>query len=213
MATLDDEVLPYTPADVATPFVFDQAARTSSVFSTFLYPTQGGNATPGLAGELRGLYGKTGALAWHPEWSQYHATRPTNKPHWGVDIYAPVGTQLVAVCDGDLTFAQQDGGLGLYARLTFTIQGKVYVFHYGHLNDKNGAARSVSKGDIVGYVGCSGNAKVDGICDSPLPRLGFTSSHVHFALLPPQTENAPKRSNPLSVLGWAMASPARPAGV
>lgn len=213
MPTLDDEVLPYTPADETTPFVLASDKRTNSLFNSFLYPTQGGNALPHLAGELRGLYGAPGALAWHPEWSQYRGARPPAKTHWGVDIYAPVGTEVVAVCDGALSYAQQANGLGLYARLQVIVNGKNYEFHYGHLQAKSGEARSVMKGDVIGRVGCSGNAGVDGICHAIPAGLSFSSSHVHFALLPPQTANAPKRSNPLAVLGWTLATPAKPSGL
>lgn len=213
MPSLDDEVLPYTPADVATPFVFDLGARTDSIFGTFLAPSQGGVALPMQPGELRGLYGHPGALAWHPEWSAYMASRPPAKTHYGVDIYAPTGTDLVAVCDGDLTFADQPNGLGLYARLGFSVGGKQYEFHYGHLGAKVGGPRSVKKGHVIGQVGCSGNAGVDQICDSNPAGLGFSSSHVHFALLPPQTASAPKRSNPLSVLRWTLATPPTPIGL
>jgi murein DD-endopeptidase MepM/ murein hydrolase activator NlpD len=213
MASLDDEVLPQSPADVATPFVFQASARTNSLFGTFLYPTQGGVALPTHAGELRGLYGRPGALAWHPEWSAYMATRPPAKTHHAVDIYAPPGTQLVAVCDGDLTFAEQPSGLGLYARLAFSVGGKHYEFHYGHLGAKVGGPRSVTKGAVIGRVGCSGNAGVDQICDANPHGLPCSSSHVHFALLPPQAAGAPKRSNPLSVLGWTLASPLAPSGL
>ncbi|OAI20871.1 hypothetical protein A1359_20230 [Methylomonas lenta] len=211
MPTIDDEVLPVTPSDEATPFIFKPENRANSLFKTFLYPTQGGIAQPNLAGELRGLYGTPGALAWHPEWSEYLASRPPAKTHWGVDIYAPVGTEIVAVCNGELSYAQQANGLGLYAKLRFTVAGKIYEFHYGHLQAKNGETRSVLKGDVVGYVGCSGNAGVDGICATIPPGLGFSSAHVHFALLPPQTAGAPKRSNPLTVLGWTLAQPIKPA--
>ena len=213
MATLDDEVLPITPDGVATPFIFKLGDRSDSLFASPFYPTQGGNASLNNAGELRGLYGNPGALVWHPEWSQYRATRPPSKPHWGVDIYAPAGAEIVAVCNGELSYAQQANGLGLYARLQFSVLGKVYAFHYGHLQAKRGEARSVPKGEVIGYAGCSGNAGVDGICASAPAGLGFSSSHVHFALLPPQAPATPKRSNPLTVLGWTLVSPNKPPSI
>ncbi|HDR8955664.1 M23 family metallopeptidase [Burkholderia vietnamiensis] len=208
----DDETLPVTPDDVNTPFLFGNGGGTKSIFNALFYPTQGGAASPNLAGELRGLYGRPGALDWKPEWSTYHAQRP-GKTHWGVDIYAPVGTPLVAVCNGKLDYANDPGGMGLYARLEFTAQGKVYVFHYGHLSAKSGAPRSVMKGDVIGFVGCDGNAGVDGICQVSPPGLGFSSSHVHFALVPPHPTDTVKRSNPLTVLGWTLATPNRPPGL
>lgn len=208
----DDEILPVTPVDVATPFVLQPAARTASLFPSILYPTQGELIQPGKAGELRGMYGEVGALLWKPEWSAYQGNR-NGKKHWGVDIYGPVGQALVAVVDGELSFRDQNGGLGLYAVLSISVAGKTYEFHYGHLGARNGAPRSVPKGETIGYIGCSGNADYAGTCSSSPNGQGLTSSHVHFALLPPGTSAAPKRANPLAVLGWTLHTPARPASL
>lgn len=212
MLSLDDEVLPYQPTDVATPFILKPGAATSSVFSGAIYPTQDNEVQVGKAGELRGLYGSPGALQWRPEWSAYRAARPA-KPHWGVDIYAPPGTELIAVVDGELSFNNQPKGLGLYARLRFTIGGAQFDFHYGHLSAAVGADRTVVKGAVIGRVGCSGNAGFDNICDTPVPGKNFSSSHVHFALLPPETTQKLERSNPLTVLGWELVTPPRPTGI
>ena len=209
----DDEVLPQTPADVATPFVLQPAARASSLFANPFYPSQDSTAVLGKAGELRGLYGTPGGLLWHPDWSEYRSARAGGNKHWGVDIYAPPGTNIVAVVAGDLSYAQQADGLGLYARLAITVNGNIYTFHYGHLSAQVGAARSVAKGEVIGRSGCSGNADNNQICSTPVPNKNFSSSHVHFALLPPQSAAAPKRSNPLTVLGWDVVVAPRPSGV
>lgn len=209
--SLDDEVLPVTPVDVATPFILSPGARTRSLLHGALYPTQGDPAQIGLAGELRGLYGEPASLTWQPAWSMYRANR-NGHTHWGVDIYAPVGHALVAVTDGELSFRTQagGGGLGLYAVLTVVVQGKPYEFHYGHLDHASGAARSVPKGEIIGYVGCSGNADYAGTCSAAPGGHGITASHVHFALLPPPALGTPQRSNPLTVLGWDLHVPSKP---
>lgn len=209
----DDEVLPITPVDEGTPFVFAPGAAAPSVFDTPLYPTQDGTSLPGKAGELRGIYGKPGELKWHPEWSRYRAVRDGGNVHWGVDIYAPVGQPLIAVVAGELSFASQASGLGLYARLAFVVDGKRYTFHYGHLSRQSGADRSVPRGEVIGFVGCSGNADYSGTCSALVPGKSFSSSHVHFALLPPQPSNTVKRANPLSVLSWDIVAPPKPPGV
>lgn len=211
--SLDDEVLPITPSDAGTPFIFEPGAVAGSLFTSAVYPTQGNGFQVGHSGELRGLYGKPGSLLWKPSWSAYRADRGGGKIHWGVDIYAPVGTALVAVVDGELSFAQQANGLGLYAKLAFEVSGAPYVFHYGHMQSKHGAPRTARKGDIVGYVGCSGNSDNDHTCSSNMPGSSFSSSHVHFALLPPQSLGNPKRANPLTVLGWRLVTPPAPTGI
>jgi murein DD-endopeptidase MepM/ murein hydrolase activator NlpD len=205
----DDEILPVTPADVATPFVLQPGARSASPFPGLLYPTQGGAALPGQAGELRGMYGEAGALLWKPEWSTYQGDR-NGRRHWGVDIYGPVGQPLIAVVNGELSFRNQPGGLGLYAVLAITVAGKRYEFHYGHLSAPHGAERSVAIGETIGYIGCSGNADYSHTCSTAPGGHGLSASHVHFALLPPGTTAAPKRANPLSVLGWTLQTPAKP---
>jgi murein DD-endopeptidase MepM/ murein hydrolase activator NlpD len=207
---LDDEIFPYTPADVGVPFVLQPGSRTDSLFESPFYPTQGEPPKLDMAGELRGLYGAPGALTWKPEWSAYRGKRPRPEPHWGVDIYGPAGEPVVAVVDGELSFLQDLPGLGLYALLRFTRQGKQYVFHYGHLKAASGAARSVTKGERVGFIGCSGNANNTGICSVNAPGQAISSSHLHLALVAPPDPNRPKRADPLGVLGWKLHSPAKP---
>lgn len=208
----DDEVLPQTPADLATPFIFQPGQATSTLFTSPIFPSQTGAIDPSKAGELRGLYGAPGALSWKPEWSAYQSVRPGNKIHWGVDIYAPPNTPLVAVVAGELEFRNQPSGLGLYAALTFSVNDKTYVYHYGHLASAVGGPRTVAKGEVIGKVGCSGNADYSGTCSSNMPGKPFSASHVHFALLPPAGGGAPKRSNPLTPLGWKLLTPPLPPG-
>ena len=180
-----------------------------SLFNGPMYPTQNGGMGIGHAGEYRGLYGTNQAPTWHPEWSRYRAARPTST-HWGVDIYAPLGTEVVAVVAGELNFAN-DPKLGLFAILSFEISGVRFSFHYGHLASQVGGPRTVQKGSVIGKVGCSGNADANGICSTPPQGLGFTSSHIHFALVPPPAgPTSPKRSSPLGVLGWSLLDPSRP---
>lgn len=206
----EDETLPYTPTDAGIPFVFQPGVATSSLFNGAMYPKQAGGMGIGYAGEYRGLYGTYSAPSWHPEWSRYRASRPTTT-HWGVDIYAPAGIDVVAVVAGELSFAN-DPKLGLFAVLAFEVSGRRFSFHYGHLASNIGGPRSVQKGAVIGKVGCSGNADANGICSATPQGLGFTSSHVHFALVPPPAgPTAPKRSDPLAVLGWTLQDAPRPA--
>lgn len=207
----DDELLPYTPIDVAVPFVFAPGAALPSPFGGLLPPAHNGVGQLNTAGEYRGVYGKPGAWIWKTDWSRYKFVRPNGLPHWGVDIHAPVGTPLVSVVDGDLTFANQPSGLGLYAILSFEKNGARYAFHYGHMKDKRGAPRSVAKGEVLGWVGCSGNADINNVCSTSVTGQPFSSSHLHFALLPPQGANQPKRCDPVATLDWKVITPAKPA--
>jgi peptidoglycan LD-endopeptidase LytH len=91
------------------------------------------------------------------------------RKHKGIDIFAPKGTGVVAVADGIISYIgeQPKGGLCLW--LT-TENGT--SFYYAHL-DRWAAGlfegMEVRSGDLLGYVGNTGNAKT-------------TPSHLHFAV-------------------------------
>lgn len=91
------------------------------------------------------------------------------RKHKGIDIFAPKGTAIVAVADGIVSYIgeQPKGGLCLW--LT-TEDGT--AFYYAHL-DRWAAGlyegMEVRSGDLLGYVGNTGNAK-------------YTPSHLHFAV-------------------------------
>lgn len=91
------------------------------------------------------------------------------RKHTGIDIFAPKGTAIVAVADGVVSFIgdQPKGGLCLW--LT-TESGT--SFYYAHL-DRWAAGlyegMAVTSGDLLGYVGNTGNAKT-------------TPPHLHFAV-------------------------------
>lgn len=78
--------------------------------------------------------------------------------HQGTDVFAPFGTPLRAVVDGRLEAKSSSLG-GLTLKL-FTDDGT--YFYYAHLSalaDGFVDGMTVETGDIIGYVGDSGNAK------------------------------------------------------
>jgi murein DD-endopeptidase MepM/ murein hydrolase activator NlpD len=91
------------------------------------------------------------------------------RKHKGIDIFAPKGTGIVAVADGIISYLgeQPKGGNCLW--LT-TENGA--SFYYAHL-DRWAAGlyegMEVRTGDLLGYVGNTGNAK-------------YTPSHLHFGV-------------------------------
>lgn len=89
--------------------------------------------------------------------------------HKGIDIFAPKGTAVVAVADGIISYIgeQPKGGLCLW--LT-TENGT--SFYYAHLDRWASGlyeGMEVRSGDLLGYVGNTGNAKT-------------TPPHLHFAV-------------------------------
>lgn len=91
--------------------------------------------------------------------------KPNGKFHAGVDIYAPAETAVLAPIGGSVRF--EEGTIG---GLQFTIRGDDGVSFVGTHLASFGPNAEVSAGDVVGYVGNSGNA-VGG------------PAHLHFEIL------------------------------
>jgi murein DD-endopeptidase MepM/ murein hydrolase activator NlpD len=93
------------------------------------------------------------------------APRSGGRRHEGVDMMSPRGTPLVAVEAGQANFkTNRLGGNAIW--LTGASGTKYY---YAHLSAWEGSSRSVSKGDVIGYVGATGNT---------------SANHLHFEVHP-----------------------------
>jgi murein DD-endopeptidase MepM/ murein hydrolase activator NlpD len=82
-----------------------------------------------------------------------------NRVHEAIDILAPRGTPVLAADDGVIQklFTSVPGGLTIYE---FDREG-AYCYYYAHLDryaDGLKEGMPVRKGDVIGYVGTSGNA-------------------------------------------------------
>lgn len=89
-------------------------------------------------------------------------------PHGGIDIFAAEGTPVLAVDEGHLQHSTNKLG-GTVAKL-LTADGTIY--YYAHLSGYAGDPRPVHAGELVAYVGHTGNA-------------ANTPPHLHFAEYPP----------------------------
>lgn len=106
--------------------------------------------------------------------------------HAGVDIFAPYGTPIYAPFAG--TARASSNGLGGYAVYVYGAQGYVYNAHLA----QPGISGPVQPGDVIGYVGTSGNAQ-------------GTSPHNHFEWHPNQIPaDWPASPYGYSVLGGAV---------
>ncbi|HVS31016.1 MAG TPA: M23 family metallopeptidase [Thermoanaerobaculia bacterium] len=90
--------------------------------------------------------------------STFHERRGS-RVHEAMDILAPRGTPVVAAVDGKVRklFTSKAGGLTIYQY--DVAEEKVY--YYAHLDryaDSMREGLSVKKGDVIGYVGTTGNA-------------------------------------------------------
>jgi murein DD-endopeptidase MepM/ murein hydrolase activator NlpD len=93
------------------------------------------------------------------------AARSGGRSHEGVDMMAPRGTPLVAVESGYAQFKTTNlGGNSVWVN---GASGTRYF--YAHLSAWEGSSRNVSRGEVIGYVGATGNT---------------TANHLHFEVHP-----------------------------
>jgi len=107
-----------------------------------------------------------GAVTFRDSWGE---PRPGNRTHTGTDMMAAKGTPLVAIEDGYIWYMSWHyaGGNGLYIQSDTGDR-----WYYAHMDGYAAGIRTgvrVSAGQLVGYVGDTGNASID---------------HLHLGYLP-----------------------------
>jgi murein DD-endopeptidase MepM/ murein hydrolase activator NlpD len=122
---------------------------------------------PSLAFPVAGNKAKAGSF--------WGADRDGGKrKHEGIDIFAPKHTNAIAASDGIITNVSEGGIGGKVVWLRPT--GRNITLYYAHLDAQMvQPGQSVKKGDVLGLVGNTGNAK-------------HTPSHLHFGVY---TSNGP----------------------
>jgi peptidoglycan LD-endopeptidase LytH len=100
----------------------------------------------------------------------FYETRRWFHSHEAIDIMAPRGTPVLAVEDGAIArlFESKAGGTTVYQFDPTTR----YVYYYAHLEryaDGLHEGNHVQRGQLLGYIGTSGNAPED-------------TPHLHFAI-------------------------------
>jgi murein DD-endopeptidase MepM/ murein hydrolase activator NlpD len=97
-----------------------------------------------------------------------HPIFRTVRPHQAIDYAAPAGTPVVAIGNGQVTFSGTRGG---YGRMVEIRHNDGYVSRYAHFSKipkEIRVGKSISRGEVVGYVGQTGHA---------------TGPHLHFEML------------------------------
>lgn len=85
------------------------------------------------------------------------------KFHAGIDVGAPMGSTIIAADGGTVIVSTYDGGYGNYIMIN---HGGGRVTLYAHMSSRAaGVGETVNKGQVIGYVGSTGNS---------------TGPHLHF---------------------------------
>jgi murein DD-endopeptidase MepM/ murein hydrolase activator NlpD len=107
----------------------------------------------------------SGATAFVNDWG---APRSGGRTHKGNDMFAAFDTPLVAVVDGVAVHDVDDlGGTGVWL-----VGDDGVSYYYAHLSRWEGVDRRVTRGEVVGYVGDTGNARGG-------------APHLHFGIRAP----------------------------
>ncbi|NLS84470.1 MAG: peptidoglycan DD-metalloendopeptidase family protein [Ruminococcaceae bacterium] len=107
--------------------------------------------------------------------SYYTLSKDFGATNDGIDVPAPAGTPEFAVADGVVISPESDWSLGTVVTINI---GNEMTAQYGNLSARSvSEGQIVKRGDIVGYVGSTGNS---------------TGNHLHFTLTKDGTAVDPK---------------------
>lgn len=146
---------------------------------TIVSPLQGrGVQLPQALLRVAGPFPVAGEATWSNDW---HAARCNPSPHLhkGIDIFASAGTPLVAVTEGRVTQKGVGAVSGLYVEITDADGVQYFYAHLSGFASDLLLGQPVATGDVLGYVGTTGNAQ-------------GTSPHVHLEVQPGGVPVPPK---------------------
>lgn len=125
--------------------------------------------------------------------------RDGSRRHAALDLLAPRGTPVLAVDDGAVAKLHDSVGKGGLSIYHFD-PSDTYCYYYAHLDRYAAGLRDgtpLSKGDVVGYVGSTGNAPPQ-------------TPHLHFAVFKLGPEK--RWGHGVSINAFALWAPKRPLG-
>ena len=84
------------------------------------------------------------------------------RPHKGTDFAADIGTPIRATANGTVTKSSYTRGNGNYVKIR---HNSIYETQYLHMSRQNvKAGQYVKQGDVIGYVGMTGNTSGPHVC-------------------------------------------------
>jgi murein DD-endopeptidase MepM/ murein hydrolase activator NlpD len=126
-------------------------------------PSGGTRSAPGGDGAL--AYPVNGRIT-SPFGYRFHPILRYQRLHTGIDFGAPCGTPIYSAADGTVVSAGWAGGYGNQIVVSHGVVGGVSLASsYNHLSEYQVRSGSVSKGQLIGYVGTTGLS---------------TGCHLHF---------------------------------
>jgi murein DD-endopeptidase MepM/ murein hydrolase activator NlpD len=112
----------------------ERAARAAErQFGQWVWPISGAS--------MSAYFGESGS-----SWSSGH--------HTGQDFTAPYGTQVYAASGGTITFAGWSDAYGNKIEITHPDGNQTW---YAHMSSLERTSGTVEPGEVIGYVGCTGN--------------------------------------------------------
>lgn len=152
-----------TPPAVAPPVGAPPPASTSM-------PAPPSTAAPAPATPATALLLPVADIKFERLTDTFNQSRGTQRRHEALDIMAARGTPVLAAVDGKVEklFNSKQGGLTIYE----FDPAATYAYYYAHLDRYAPGlveGMQLKRGDLIGYVGSSGNANPD-------------APHLHFAI-------------------------------
>ncbi|MEP9401145.1 M23 family metallopeptidase [Sphingomonas sp. VNH70] len=150
-------------------FFVDFGGRPAAPQPAAALPTAAAGAVGAAPGQLLVPVRGVDPAALRGSWGEVRGDG--TRGHTGTDIMAPLGTPVVAAADGVVEkrfFSPGGGGITLYVRAP----DRRLSYYYAHLAGYAAGSeegRGVRAGQVIGYVGDSGNA-------------GRGNTHLHFGI-------------------------------
>jgi murein DD-endopeptidase MepM/ murein hydrolase activator NlpD len=124
----------------------------------------------------------------------FNAARSGARVHRATDILAPRGTPVLSADEGRVLRVSRNrfGGLVVYA----TDPDGRFVYYYAHLDrhaDGIAEGTKLAKGDVIGYVGTTGNAPKD-------------TPHLHFQVMRRERDKGYWEGTPLDARPFLVES-------